>query len=747
MKSLQVIGPYFTNYSYAKVNRGLAFALNEIQDEYKVNLWCDPMAIDRLPSEKELQENTKLDKLVLRSKIQTDIAIYNNFPKSIEFPHGLKDLPAKVKIGYLAWEETVYPEHWVKEINENLHGLMCISSFVTDIIKKAGVKIPIQTVKIGLDESQMIPSKGTYPIKSTKSFKFLHISTARKRKGVDVLIKAYFKAFTKDDDVTLVIKSFPGPDNMVDSLLKEFGTEDSPEVIHINNPDLTEAELRELTASADCAVYPTRAEGFGLPIAEAMYHGVPVITTNYSGQLDFIDEASGFMIDYKLEYATGSEMVNIGARWAEPSLVDLTHKMREVYELQKSKNDEDKKKLENIITNAKTNVEKLTWTRTAEEALEFIKKVESIAENKTEKFAVISPINSEDGVAEYTKGLFSNFESSFKEFYYISNKDIADRVTNDGKNVVRTWEMGTSDMSETVKFINDKKITNVYIQYHSGSYYPPQILNKFIKDLKDLGIKVVVDLHSVKSETFDHTNTVSNLEIADWLIIHNKPNFEYVSSKFKNAKLIPLASQKVKKRSSEKVKEILRLKENYPIVSTHGLLNQNKNVLEIIKVIKDLKSEYPNIMFLGLNAVSSNNSLAAGLHEEIKNYIDKNKLQNNVRFFSNFLDRNVIQLVLQASDVIVLAYREVGESASDAVRTCMATLRPVVVTDINMFNEFNSEVFKISTSKPEDIKNGILNVLENEEGRRQKIESAKIYIERNSFVNVGVETLQLINKV
>lgn len=49
----------------------------------------------------------------------------------------------------------------------------------------------------------------------------------------------------------------------------------------------TDAEIRDLYSNADCFVLPTRGEGFGLPILEAMATGLPVITTDFGGAWDF----------------------------------------------------------------------------------------------------------------------------------------------------------------------------------------------------------------------------------------------------------------------------------------------------------------------------------------------------------------------------------------------------------------------------------------------------------------------------
>src|SRR5690606_23901757 len=128
MKTLQVIGPFYTNYSLARVNRGLALALSKIQNEYKVTIHGDKDTIDWYPTESDLEKKPKLKEIFNPEREITDIAVYNNFPKITGSLHGLKDLPGKVKLAYFAWEESVYPKEWVDEINANLHGLMVASN-------------------------------------------------------------------------------------------------------------------------------------------------------------------------------------------------------------------------------------------------------------------------------------------------------------------------------------------------------------------------------------------------------------------------------------------------------------------------------------------------------------------------------------------------------------------------------------------------------------------------------------------
>jgi hypothetical protein len=175
MKTLQVYGPFFTNYSLAKVNRQFALGLEAIQKDYKVSIYCDRDQIDWWPTEKELDSKPELKRIFSKERINTDLVIFNNAPKSINLPLGLKELPGNVKIVYTAWEESIYPKHWVDEINENAVGVMTSSTFTAEVLRKNGIKIPITTVLNSIDENFRTVAPKNFPIGSDKKVKFFHV--------------------------------------------------------------------------------------------------------------------------------------------------------------------------------------------------------------------------------------------------------------------------------------------------------------------------------------------------------------------------------------------------------------------------------------------------------------------------------------------------------------------------------------------------------------------------------------------
>ena len=98
-------------------------------------------------------------------------------------------------------------------------------------------------------------------------------------------------------------------------------TPGAPEVEYLDRP-LTEEELAGLYAACDCLVSPYRGEGFGLPIAEAMACGLPVVVTGKGAALDYCDESRAYLVPAEVRYLPERQvggLETVGRPWlAEP---------------------------------------------------------------------------------------------------------------------------------------------------------------------------------------------------------------------------------------------------------------------------------------------------------------------------------------------------------------------------------------------------------------------------------------------
>jgi glycosyltransferase involved in cell wall biosynthesis len=119
--------------------------------------------------------------------------------------------------------------------------------------------------------------------------------------------------------------------------------------------------------AADCAVYPHRAEGWGLPIIESMALGVPTIATFYSGPTEYLTPENAELIHVsQLESAVDGQFFR-GDRgnWAvvEEDLVAAA--MLKAYD-----------NIEDIPSDPYGVIESWSWKHAAEVASKFIEEVE-----------------------------------------------------------------------------------------------------------------------------------------------------------------------------------------------------------------------------------------------------------------------------------------------------------------------------------------------------------------------------------
>ena len=94
---------------------------------------------------------------------------------------------------------------------------------------------------------------------------------------------------------------------------------DSP--VDILAATLDEADMDALWDQCDCYLHLHRSEGYGLPVAEALSRGIPVIATRQGGILDFTSEEACFFVSGKpaRRPAEGGDYGDWSG-WLEPDL-------------------------------------------------------------------------------------------------------------------------------------------------------------------------------------------------------------------------------------------------------------------------------------------------------------------------------------------------------------------------------------------------------------------------------------------
>lgn len=243
----------------------------------------------------------------------------------------------RLRIGYTVFETDQIPASWVWPCNA-MSEIWVPCEQNRDSFARSGVREQnIHVIPHAIDTERFRPGLEGLSIADNRSFQFLSIFQWQWRKGWDLLLGAYLEAFGPDDDVSLIVKTGPEVEGYLEAAVKAAAEGSRTPRIVLDTSTLPLRLIPRLYASADCFVLPFRGEGFGLPIAEAMACGLPVITTRWGGPPDYVTEETGYLLDVREfvppdpAYCQGTD-ADSRHRWAEPDGDQLVQIMRHVFE-------------------------------------------------------------------------------------------------------------------------------------------------------------------------------------------------------------------------------------------------------------------------------------------------------------------------------------------------------------------------------------------------------------------------------
>lgn len=145
-------------------------------------------------------------------------------------------------------------------------------------------------------DSQIFKPVPRWRSEGSDCFSFIFVGSFSFRKGVDLLVDAFFQEFSwKEANLHL---HCPGDkaDEIGNFLIKKSQEYNKPPMCSFSTKSLHPAWVNRFYNRADAFVSFTRGEGWGLPIAEAMLCGLPVIAPLSTSMLDYLTNDVAFCL-------------------------------------------------------------------------------------------------------------------------------------------------------------------------------------------------------------------------------------------------------------------------------------------------------------------------------------------------------------------------------------------------------------------------------------------------------------------
>jgi len=307
MKKILLAGPLLTRSGYGEQSRFALRALRSRPDLF--DIYIQPLKWGETSWMFESdEERTWIDQTIEKTIAHTTQGGTFDVSLQVTIPNEWTDKTAPINIGYTAGIETTKVAHqWLQAGNQMDH-IIVVSNHSKNVYESTIYDVTYNET----NEKSTYQLNGSidvinYPVKTfdqkldldldtTTEFNFLSIAQWGPRKNLDNTIKWFVEEFY-NENVGFVVKTnlaknchmdYEIVKGRLEAMLKEYSFRKCK--VYLLHGDMTDEEIHSLYLhnKIDAFLLLTHGEGFGLPLFEACYSGLPVVTVGWSGQTDFL---------------------------------------------------------------------------------------------------------------------------------------------------------------------------------------------------------------------------------------------------------------------------------------------------------------------------------------------------------------------------------------------------------------------------------------------------------------------------
>ena len=700
--ALTLIGHVQGSYSLAAINRGMAAAL-EAELPGRVRLVA--VAGERVEDLSGLPDDVRA--VAARGPHVTgpEIVISQHYP--VHRPEEGGDL----RLALVFWEESLLPQPMIDALSDGFDGVLAPSRFVAKALIDSGLRCPVRVIGQAPDLSdyQALAQKRPPVTAPRDTFEILHVSSCFPRKGLDVLLAAYARAFRRSDKVRLTIKSFPNPHNTALEQVAALRARDpDAPAIRVIDRDIDRASMLELYRTAHVMALPTRGEGLNLPAAEAMAAGLPLIVTGFGGHMDFCDQSTARLLGSRLEPSM-THLAVAHSLWAEPDEDDLVRALQEIEGAHR--NPETSTALQTRVALARTRVAQRLGRRPMarrlqQAALDLMLSPPAHAL----RVAWVTSWGVRCGVAEYSRHLIGARPARHGEVEtVVLSDDRTEAVRNGPVRSRPAWSVGDTKALDRLADAVAAEGPDVVVVQHQPGLIPWITLARWLVDAA-AARPVVVTLHNTRDltdlEETQQAEVSAALARAARVVVHSLVDLRVLkrSGLIDNVVLIPHGVR------DPLPARLARDPGDAPLIGCYGFFLPGKGIGELIQAFALLRSLRPRARLRLVNA-DYGEPISADEIDRCRAIAQAAGVQGAIDWETGFLPDEGSFALLSACDVVVIPTQASKESSSAAVRTALAAGAPVLVTPLPLFDDVGDAVLRSSGTGPEALSAGIEAIL------------------------------------